>query len=62
VTQRKLQPTPTPGPGFVALRGQDGTLYGFLDPTRRIIEFKRHGRKPEQIDLAHYLDKTAQKA
>jgi hypothetical protein len=46
----------------VALRGQDGTLYGFLDPARRIIEFKRNGRKPEQIDLTRYLDKTAQKA
>lgn len=47
---------PSPGPGWVALRGPSGTLYGFLDPARRIVEFKRNDRAREQVDLAPHLD------
>jgi hypothetical protein len=44
-----------PSPGFIPLKGKSGTLYGFIDPARRVIEFKRKGLAPETIDLADYF-------
>ncbi len=51
----KPQLAQPPNPGFVPLKGKSGTLYGFIDPARQIIEFKRKGLAPEIIDLADYL-------
>lgn len=47
--------TPPPSPAFLPLRGKSGTLYGFIDPARRVIEFKRKGLAPETIDLTEYF-------
>ncbi len=44
--------------GAVPLRGPSGRLYGYLDRTTLVIEFKRGGQEREQVDLKPYLEKS----
>jgi hypothetical protein len=43
--------------GLVPLRGESGKLYGYFDPQRRVIEFKRGGQERETVDIKPYLEK-----
>jgi len=58
---KQRTPPPPPGapaphpPGFVPIRGQHGTVYAYINPATRVIQFKRKGLAPEAIDLAEYL-------
>lgn len=49
------QPNDTPPPRLVELRGASGKLYGMLDLSRMVIEFKRGTGRGERIDLTPYL-------
>ena len=51
--QQPKKPLTTPQPGFVELRGASGRLYGYYDPQRNIVEFKR-GAEKEVIHLRDY--------
>lgn len=42
---------------LIPLRGSSGKLYGYLDPQRRVIEFKRGGQERETVDIKPYLEK-----
>lgn len=51
--QQPKKPLTIPQPGFVELRGASGRLYGYYDPQRNIVEFKR-GAEKEVIHLRDY--------
>ena len=53
---RTPPPPPAPRPaGFVPIKGKHGTVYAYIDPARRVIEFKRKGLAPETIDLSEFF-------
>jgi len=41
----------------IELRGASGRLYGYIDPLRMVLEFKRGGQEKEEIDLKKFLAK-----
>jgi len=41
----------TPPAGHKPIIGPSGRLYGYIDPTTLIVEFKRGGQETERVDL-----------